>query len=390
MLRVSANEVYTVFVSAHNTARPNAELGSRLRVVSLSTPFDDLNRQLCKVWFEQIAFPQACRRTGADLAHVPYWGPPVRAGVPVVTTVHDLIPLLMPAYRGSIKIRLYTRLVSHALGASALILTDSHASAGDIQLHLGIPEQRLRVVHLAVDDAYKPVFLPERLREVRVRYRLPERYFLYLGGFDPRKNTPALLRAYALLRGKDASAPPLVLAGRLPWSRGEEAKQESGDQDPRWIAEDLGVLPWVHFTDWVREEDKPAIYTLALCLVYPSLYEGFGLPILEGMACGTPVITSNRSSMAEIAGDASLLVNPSSEEEIAQAMGRIASDKGLREDLSQRGIAHARRFTWSETAARTLQAYRESLSVPRKGVIRSPLGPTGVIQNDRKEAHEHE
>ncbi len=322
------------------------------------TPFDSISEDLAKLWFEQVAFPRLCRRQGLEIAHVPYFASPLFPSIPTVVTVHDLIPMLLPAYRGSVLVRLYTRLVAAAARKADMVLTDSQASQQDIVRLLGIPAERVCVIYLAVDDIYRPVLDEHRLTETRRKYGLPENYLLYLGGFDRRKNVPTLLKAFAQL-AKDSgfeirdSEIFLVIAGRLP------EKGSSFFPDPRPIVQRLGIGGQVVFTGWVPEEDKPALYSGARALVFPSLYEGFGLPPLEALACGTPVIASNRGSLPEIVGDGGVLVEPDDVEGLAAAMEKLLADDDLRTNLRQKGLAHAARFSWEKTARETLAVYQE-------------------------------
>lgn len=271
--------------SPRSTARgPQAIPGSpAARSVRVRTPFDRLSRNLAKLWFEQVSFPRACRRLGADVAFVPYWGSPWWRPCPVVVTVHDLIPLLLPLYRGGPLQRAYTRLVGRTARRAHAVLTDSAASRRDIVARLGIPAERVHAIHLAADPRFRPVTDPAELARVRARYALPAGPFLlYLGGFDARKNVARTLAAYAQLvgRGGDAGGGvKLVLAGRLP-----EA-DTAFTPDPRRVAAELGLGAHTHFTGWVDEADKPALYSLALGVVFASEYEGFGLPIVEAMGC---------------------------------------------------------------------------------------------------------
>jgi glycosyltransferase involved in cell wall biosynthesis len=317
----------------------------------ISTPFDSINENLAKLWFEQVSFPRACRRQGVELAHVPYFASPLFPTTPTVVTVHDLIPMLLPAYRGSIWVRLYTLLVAVAAKRANMVLTDSETSKWDIVRLLDIPAERVLVIHLAADDIYQPVLDEHRLAETRRKYNLPESYLLYLGGFDQRKSVPTLLRAFAQL-AKDPRF-FLVVAGNLP------EKGSDFFPDPRPIVHELGIEKRVVFTGWMPEEDKPALYSGARALIFPSLYEGFGLPPLEALACGTPVIASNRGSLPEIVGDGGLLLEPDDVEGLATAMEKLLNDDTLREDLRQKGLAHAARFSWEKTAGETLELYQE-------------------------------
>jgi glycosyltransferase involved in cell wall biosynthesis len=317
----------------------------------VSTPFDSISENVAKLWFEQVSFPRACRRQGVELAHVPYFASPLFPTTPTVVTVHDLIPMLLPGYRGSMLVRLYTLLVAIAAKRADMVLTDSQASKWDIVHLLDIPSEGVRVIYLAADDIYQPVLDAHRLTAIRQKYGLPESYLLYLGGFDQRKNVLTLLKAFAQL-AKDSRA-FLGIAGRLP------EKGSDFFSDPRPIVQELGIEERVVFTGWVPEEDKPALYSGARALVFPSLYEGFGLPPLEALACGTPVIASNRGSLPEIVGDGGLLLEPDDVEGLATAMGKLLSDDKLRKDLREKGLAHAARFSWEKTARETLAVYRE-------------------------------
>ncbi len=319
---------------------------------TLPTPLDRAHAHLAKVWFEQVAFPRACKRWRADLIHVPYWGSPLRCDIPVVVTVHDLIPLLLPAYRGSWQARLYTRLVSASARRAALVLTDSQASRRDIVQHLGIPAERIDAIWLAAAPDFHPIRDGATIQRVREKYALNGRYLLYLAGFDVRKNVPGLLDAFARL---DAPLLQLVIGGKLP------QQDRPFSPDPRRIARELGIADRVHFTGWVDQKDKPAMYSDAIALVFPSLYEGFGLPPLEAMSCGTPVIVGARGSLPEIVGRGGLCVDPEDIDALAEAMRKLVVDDALRTELSAGALAQAKQFSWRATARQTWAAYRRAL-----------------------------
>jgi glycosyltransferase involved in cell wall biosynthesis len=335
------------------------------------TPFDQgisaRHADLAKVWFEQLAFPRACVAQGIEVAHVPYFAPPLHPTCPMVVTIHDLIPLRLPEYAASRRARLYMRLVSRAARQATLILTDSHASARDIQELLRIPPERIRVIYLGVNRdgpvAYRP--LPDEASlPVRQRLGLSRPYLLYLGGFDRRKRVPELLRAFADAE-RAISDVDLVIAGQLP------AQDSAFAPDPRLLVRDLGLEARVRFVGWVPEEDKPALLSGARAFLFPSIYEGFGLPVLEALACGTPAVVASGSSLEEIAGQGALVVPPDDENALAKAMIQIAHDDLLRQEMAQAGLSQASAFSWLRTTQETLSAYREALS----------LGPIAALHN---------
>ncbi len=315
-----------------------------------------LNRwseNLAKVWFEQVTFRQACQRERVALAHVPYFASPLFPPTCTVVTIHDLIPLLLPLYRGSALVRLYMRLVSASARRAHAVIADSECSKRDIIRRLGIPAERVHVVYLAADSHYRPVSKADRLQAVRARYALPEKFLLYLGGFDQRKNVRLIIEAFALMPELYASGYRLVLAG-VPLG-GDSAFFPN----PRRLAQKVS-LPEdaVQFTGWVAEEDKPALYASAEVFLFPSLYEGFGLPPLEAMACGTPVIASNASSLPEVVGDAARLVDPSNPSAWAEAIRSVTTDASQRAEMRARGIAQAAQFSWGRAAHETLAVYQ--------------------------------
>ncbi len=350
----AADHPFTLFTNPTQPSEP-ASLAlpvSRFQRIALSTPFDGRSENLTKLWFEQVAVPRAARRLGLHLLHVPYWGSPLRPTMPTVVTVHDIIPLLLPAYRGGPLVRAYTRLAAAAARRAAFVLTDSLASQQDIVRHLGVPAHRVRAVPLAADPRFRPPTDVALLTTVRQKYRLPDRYLLYLGGFDRRKNVPLVLQAFARLL---AELPParLVLAGRLP------LQDSDFFPDPRRIAQALSLGDAVQFIGWVPEDEKPALYASAVAFVFPSHYEGFGLPPLEAMACGTPVIGSTAASLPEVIGDGGLLVAPDDAAGLAGAMSRLWRDDALRAALSQQALAQAAGFSWPRVARETQAVYEQ-------------------------------
>jgi glycosyltransferase involved in cell wall biosynthesis len=256
-------------------------------IVRLAVP--PLPRNLAKLWFEQVSVPAAARRLGADVLWVPYWAAPWWQPLPTVVTVHDLIPLLLPAYRGGPLQRGYTALASRTARRAAAVIAVSEAAKADIVAHLHIPAARVHAILHGPNQAGMAPPTPEQLAAVRARYNLPPRFFLYLGGFDVRKNLASTLAAYRryLDRGGDPAV-RLVIAGKLP------AQDSAFFPDPQKIAAELHLSEQVQFCGWIDEADKPALYALATAYLFPSLYEGFGMMVAEAMQAGTPVVTSAR------------------------------------------------------------------------------------------------
>lgn len=323
--------------------------GARCR--TLAAPPTVRGENLHKLWFEQRAVPAAAAE--AELLHYPYFAAPLRSPCRLVVTIHDLIPLMLPEYRGSAAVRMYMQLQVVACRRAALILTDSNASRHDIVRTLTVPRQRVRVIPLGVDGSWRPVS-PEETAAVRARHRLPERYIVYMGGLDARKNVERLVLAYARARASRGLTEPLAIAGN----------PDRGSLYPplRPLVERLGIEKHVRFLGMVPNADMPALYTGCTLAAYPSRYEGFGLPVLEAMACGAPVACSNASSIPEVAGDDALTFDPDDEEACTEALVRLASDESLRQELRERGRARAATFTWQKTASATLQAYRDALA----------------------------
>lgn len=320
-----------------------------------------------KLFFEQVVFPRAAIADGCHVLHVPYFAPPMWKAESTVVTVHDLIPLMLREYSAGLQARAYSLLAATAARRAACLLADSRCTARDVVQRLRVPAARVRVAYLAAGDHCRPVTNPLHTEEARRRYGLPERYVLYYGGYDRRKRVATLVEAYARLRSRGASVPPLVLAGRLP------DRDSAALEDPRPVVERNGLRDCVVFCGAFAEQDKPLLLDGAACLVFPSLYEGFGLPPLEAMACGTPVVAARAGSVPEVCGDAAALVHPDDSEALADALARVLSDGELRRQLRERGLARSARFAWSDCAAVTAAAY--ALVADRKA-LRARAAPT--------------
>jgi glycosyltransferase involved in cell wall biosynthesis len=330
---------------------PPGLVNQNLKCHVAPTPLPDQASNLAKVWFEQITFPRVCRKLGVDLAHVPYFGGPLATPVPIVVTIHDLIPMLLPEYRGDIRVRLYTSLVAAAASQADMILADSQASKRDILAKLNVPAERVRVVYLAPAPHFRPAESWDQIVAIKNKYNLPENFVLYLGGYDVRKNVSALLHAFTWVSSTLKDAYPLVLAGQLP------EDDTPFFPDPLKIARELGIEKYIITPGWIPEEDKPLLYAAATVFVFPSRYEGFGLPVLEAMACGTPVVTTNAASIPELAGPAAFQLDPDDTKHIAAPILRLCTEEDSNDELIARGFEQVEKFTWEKTAVETLKAY---------------------------------
>ncbi len=306
---------------------------------------------------QQWAVPGLLRRLGADLYHSPYYLMPYRPGVRTVLTVYDVIPLRHPEH-SSARARLLFRLTTAlALRSAAQVIAISEAAQQDFVADFRVSADRIRAIPLAADPAFRPQS-PEVIQEVRRRYDLPDRFVLYLGSNKPHKNLVRLVQAWLDVgRRLQVAGCRLVIAGA--WNpRYPEARmlaEQANNLRPSTF--NLQTILWL---GRVPEADLPALYAAAAAFVFPSLYEGFGLPVLEAMACGAPVICSAVSSLPETAGDAALLVDPTDVNALAAALTRVLIEPSLAADLRARGFAQAARFTWERTAAETLSIYRQA------------------------------
>jgi glycosyltransferase involved in cell wall biosynthesis len=220
---------------------------------------------------------------------------------------------------------------------------------------LGVPPDRVRTIYLAADPKFTDRVNPIAHAALRQNHDLPEDYVLYLGGFDARKNIEAALQTYTWAQDALGENYPLVIAGQLP------DRHDAFFHDPRVMAKQLEVEGVVHCIGPVAEEDKVALYQHARAFLYPSIYEGFGLPALEALACGVPVVGSNAASIPEIVGAAGMLVDPHDARAMAGALIAVCTDEALHDDLRERALAQAAKFSWEKCARETVAAYEDVL-----------------------------
>jgi glycosyltransferase involved in cell wall biosynthesis len=314
-----------------------------------------------RIPWEQLLAPLLLRLTNADVFHGVLNVTPLFCPTPTVVTIHDLAFWSFPQTFRRVNRTYLTWATRVAARQAARILAVSEATKQEIVRLLDVPPERIVVTYDACDERFHPPE-PGALAAFRRRAGLPETFFLFLGTLEPRKNIPMLLEAYARIAAHtDAS---LIIGGGKGWL-----------YEPIFAkAEELNLGDRVRFVGYVDNDDLPLWYAAATAFVFPSLYEGFGMPLLEAMACGTPVITTSSSSLPEVVGDAGLIVSPTDVEELCEAMRRVITDAELRRELRERGLRRARRFSWRATAERTLMAYRDAAG---------GMAPAPIAQHER-------
>ena len=303
-----------------------------------------------------LTLSRELRRNPVDVLHVQYTAPPF-APCPVVTTIHDLAFEHLPETfnrRSWMQMRLTVRMTARR---AAHIITVSEYSRRDISATYGIAPQRITVTPEAAPPNFLPVDNETELRRIRESYGIQENYILSLCSIQPRKNLVRLIEAYSCLRGvrPGFKLPQLVLAGKRGWLDSETFR----------AAERSGLRKEIVFTGYVPEQDLAGLYSGAICFVYPSYFEGFGLPVVEAMQCGVPVIAGNRTSLPEVVGDAGLLFDPFDTQALVTALKQVIDDSDYRAALSAKGLERAQTFDWKTTAQMTLGAYERA--VKRKG-----------------------
>ncbi len=349
LLQVDPSLRLSLIVPAHIT--PD-HVPDSVDVISVRMPLKD---KIGKIWFEQSGYPNAVRKSGAEIAHVPYWGPPLSASARLIITVHDVIPLSMPIYQGGIGARLYTSLVVAGAKGAAHLITDSEFSRDEIITWIdGFPPEYVTSIPLAAAPEMHPRIGKEHDEAIRTRYHLPESYALYLGSFDVRKNLMALIAAYTYVKTAVGDQFPLVLAGKPPAQWGTDRFPDLPAEIKRLELEDV-----IQFVGAIDEADKPGVYRMAQVSIFPTRYEGFGLGPLESMACGTPVVAADASSIPEVVGDAAYLVDPLDARKMAGAIIAVLIQDNLHANLSNQGLARATNFSWYKTASATVDVYRE-------------------------------
>jgi glycosyltransferase involved in cell wall biosynthesis len=306
----------------------------------------DLPSRPARLLWEQARLPGLLRRHSIDVLHSPHYTRPLlQLRCASLVGIMDMTFFLMPHYHTYAKRLFFRSMIRASVRKAQRFIAISESTKTDMRRCLEIEPERIDVTPLAVSAAYRPDVAVDAREAVRTRYQLPNEYLLYVGRLEPRKNLPGLLDAYEAVCRLRPNTPPLVLAGAKGW--------HSSELDGR--LEKLGIR--VRSLGYVPEQDLPALYCGARVFIYPSFYEGFGIPVLEALACGVPTITSNISSMPEVAGDAAELVDPHSPGALADSLHRLLTDDGRCAELRRRGLRRAAEFSWDRTARLTVESY---------------------------------
>ncbi len=301
--------------------------------------------RIARIGWEQIYFSQRLKKDKIDIFHGPSFMLSIFKSCKSIITVHDLTFLHFPqGFNFSTKLYYYF-FFRRSLNIADMIIADSYSTKKDLIEHYHIHPNKIQVIYLGVDDIFKRVTNKKIIQEVKQKYSLPDTYVLFVGLLSPRKNIRRVLRAFAQLNTNHK----FVIVGNKGWLYEPIFK----------LINDLNLKEKVIFTGYADAEDLPAIYSGAEALVFPSFYEGFGIPILEAMACGCPVITSNISSMPEVAGDAAIFVDPYSINEIKDAMITIILDKNKKQELIKKGYSQVKKFSWQKMAEETVNIYEK-------------------------------
>jgi glycosyltransferase involved in cell wall biosynthesis len=325
------------FVLLYRSPELVGTYGGRPNVVETA-----LSARSVLLW-DQVAVPAAVRRHGIDLLFNPKYSIPLRAGCPAVWVCHGLDWYVMPWASRRIDRLSHQFLVPRYAARAAAIVAVSEVTRQHVMHYLHVSPERVATVYSGVDDVFRRALPPERLQAIRARYSLPDRFVLYAGAIYPPKNYTRLVQAYARV-GPGRSVPLVVAGGENRFLSEHELREP----------EALGIGEWVRRPGWIEQDDLAGVYALADALLLPSLFESCGLPVLEAMAAGCPVVTADRYGTKELAERAAVLVDPESVESIAEGIRQVLDDGALRDRLVAAGRERSAPFRWHRTAVDTL------------------------------------
>lgn len=340
---IDSNNNYLVFLPENSTLN---NLNSNFEIESIHhSPNDN--------FWEEVSVPNILDNSKIDIYHVPQNGVGLSENINCakVITLHDIIPLKMPETVSDRYLNIFNNILPNLIPKCEGIITVSQYSKDDIANEFNFPKEKIYVTHLAAENIYKPLDKSMCKNILKKKYSISDNFILYVGGFSPRKNIMGIIEAFSLLPARKRAKLKLVITGKKGFSYPKYKNR----------SETLNVSEDVIFTDFIPLEDMPIFYNSAEVLVYPSFYEGFGLPPLEAMACGTPVIASNVTSLPEVCNDSALLVDPNNIYQLSNSIDNVISDNKLMIRMSKNGLARSSDFSWKKTASHTIAAYSNIL-----------------------------
>ncbi len=346
LLSLSADQ-FIIYFSCGNK---RTEWLALMNVVLKETPYYK-EQVILRNLYELFYFGLEIRKDSLSLL----WSPDTKAplkiptNIPFVVTVHDLAIFREPETYQYSRVIYWRKLFKRAIHKASCVVAISHTTRNDLIELMNVSPQKIKVIYNGVNPFFRIIDDINFLEQVSQKYCLPKKFLLFVGLFSPRKNIAGILRAFSILKNKYQIPHQLVMVGEKGWLYQDDLK----------LVHSLDLEKKVFFTGYVEDEDLPAVYNLADAFIFPSLYEGFGLPVLEAMACGTPVVTSNISALPEVVGPAGILVNPHNHEEIASGVYRLLSDRKLSSELVKAGLERSRQFTWENAAREMLMVFRE-------------------------------
>lgn len=345
LMRVDSENEYIVFTNQPELVDRRLIQSENLTVRKL----DYLDSRVRRILWEHCKLPLIARNEGMDVVHCPHYiCPSLGTGVPYVVTIHDTLAVEHPEWCKVFNALYYNIFMKQTVSKASRVIVVSHSTAASLKRNLSVSARKVRVIYSGIDAIFNREKNLCRQSEVKSRYGLPEQYILFVGNIEPKKNILNLVRAHKLLRHEGLSH-KLVLAGKRTWKSKDVLKEISGVAGGSVLA--IG---------YVDRADLPFVYQMADVFVFVSLYEGFGFPQLEAMACGTPVVASTWGALSEMAGGASRTVDPTNPESIAEAIYLLTTNGRLRQKHIDLGIKQSGRFSWDETAKRTLLVYKEA------------------------------
>jgi glycosyltransferase involved in cell wall biosynthesis len=340
---------YVLYYKSDSILNQNVINDNRLILKKIRLP------RSIRVTWELTLLASSLKQEKVDI----FWGAcnflPPRKVCKYIVTLHDLSSFTFAKSYPLVRRLYYQYLISNATRQADYIVTVSQSTKQDLIKLFSVPETKIKVIYNGVDEIFQPITSADRLTQIKEKYRLPEKFIFTIGVMEPKKNTEGIIHAYAELKNRPVSynlqSHKLVIGGsrRYGWKNSKIFQ----------LIQSLNLWDDIVFTDFIEHEDLPAVYNLASVFVFPSFYEGFGLPVIEAMACGTPVITSNISSLPEIACDAAVLVNPYDTAEIANKIQEILNDENKRRQMIDQGLINAKRFSWEFASEQILKLFDE-------------------------------